>query len=80
MKTSVIIMAGGIGERLWPLSREKKPKQFLKIIDNKSLIEQTIDRALQITEEENIFIITGKRYKEAFSTYIPKNKKDNIIK
>ena len=43
MKTSVIIMAGGIGERLWPLSREKKPKQFLKIIDNKSLIEQTID-------------------------------------
>ncbi|MEI0593009.1 mannose-1-phosphate guanylyltransferase [Brachyspira pilosicoli] len=79
MKTSVIIMAGGIGERLWPLSREKKPKQFLKIIDNKSLIEQTIDRALQITEEENIFIITGKRYKEAFSTYIPNFKKDNII-
>ena len=79
MKTSVIIMAGGIGERLWPLSREKKPKQFLKIIDNKSLIEQTIDRALQITEEENIFIITGKRYKEAFSAYIPNFKKDNII-
>ncbi|WP_295298728.1 mannose-1-phosphate guanylyltransferase [uncultured Brachyspira sp.] len=79
MKTSVIIMAGGIGERLWPLSREKKPKQFLKIIDNKSLIEQTIDRALQITEEENIFIITGKRYKEAFFTYISNFKKDNII-
>ncbi|WP_157151860.1 mannose-1-phosphate guanylyltransferase [Brachyspira sp. SAP_772] len=79
MKTSVIIMAGGIGERLWPLSREKKPKQFLKIIDNKSLIEQTIDRALKITEEENIFIITGKRYKEVFSTYIPNFKKDNII-
>ncbi|MEI0579800.1 mannose-1-phosphate guanylyltransferase [Brachyspira pilosicoli] len=80
MKTSVIIMAGGIGERLWPLSREKKPKQFLKIIDNKSLIEQTIDRALQITEEENnIFIVTGKRYKEAFNTYIPNFKKENII-
>ena len=79
MKTSVIIMAGGIGERLWPLSREKKPKQFLKIIDNKSLIEQTIDRALRITDEDNIFIITGKRYKDAFSTYIPNFKKDNII-
>ena len=79
MKTSVIIMAGGIGERLWPLSREKKPKQFLKIIDNKSLIEQTIDRALQITEEKNIFIVTGKRYKEAFAAYIPSFKKENMI-
>ena len=58
MKISVLIMAGGIGERLWPLSREEKPKQFLTIYDKKSLLEQTIYRAKQITSLENIFIIT----------------------
>ena len=79
MNIAVLIMAGGIGERLWPLSRENKPKQFLNIIENKSLIEQTIDRALKITGEEHIFIITGKRYKESFSKYIPNFKKENII-
>ncbi|WP_300369589.1 mannose-1-phosphate guanylyltransferase [Brachyspira sp.] len=79
MKKAVLIMAGGIGERLWPLSRESKPKQFLKIIDDKSLIEQTIDRALQITSKENIFIVTGKRYEEAFNKYIPSFNKENII-
>lgn len=79
IKKVVLIMAGGIGERLWPLSRENKPKQFLKIIDNKSLIEHTIDRALKITSKENIFIITGRRYKEAFNKYIPSFNKENII-
>lgn len=77
MKKAVLIMAGGIGERLWPLSRENKPKQFLNIIENKSLIEQTIDRALKITSEDNIFIITGKRYKNVFEKYMPSFK--NII-
>lgn len=79
MEKSVLIMAGGIGERLWPLSRENKPKQFLKIGDEKSLIEKTILRALKITSEENIFIITGIRYREAFNQYIPNFKKENII-
>ncbi|WP_295159453.1 mannose-1-phosphate guanylyltransferase [uncultured Brachyspira sp.] len=79
MKKAVLIIAGGIGERLWPLSRENKPKQFLTIVENKTLIEQTIDRALRITDEDSIFIVTGKRYKEAFSKYIPSFKKENII-
>ena len=79
MKKSVLIMAGGIGERLWPLSRENKPKQFLKIGDDKSLIEKTILRASKITDEENIFIITGIRYKESFAQYIPSFRKENII-
>ena len=79
MEKAVLIMAGGIGERLWPLSRESKPKQFLNIVENKSLIEQTIERSSKITKEDNIFIITGKRYKEAFAKYIPSFKKENII-
>lgn len=79
MKKAILIIAGGIGERLWPLSRENKPKQFLNIIEDQSLIEQTINRALKITTEDNIFIVTGKRYEEAFAKYIPSFKKENII-
>ena len=41
-----IIMAGGSGARFWPLSNEKKPKQFLKLFDNVSLIKETYDRIL----------------------------------
>ena len=79
MNKSVLIIAGGLGERLWPLSREYKPKQFLKINDSKSLIEQTINRALKITDEDKVFIITGKRYEESFEKYIPNFRKENII-
>ena len=60
MKKSVLIMAGGIGERLWPLSRENKPKQFLKIGDNKSLIEKTISRASKKWKNSSYFF-NGKR-------------------
>lgn len=79
MIKTVLIMAGGIGERLWPLSREKKPKQFLSILGEKSLIEETILRASLITDKDNIFIVTGQRYEESFYKYIPDFKKENII-
>jgi mannose-1-phosphate guanylyltransferase/mannose-6-phosphate isomerase len=56
----VIILAGGKGMRLWPLSRDGLPKQFLKIGADKSLFRQTLERALLITKKENIFISAGK--------------------
>lgn len=57
-----IILAGGSGTRLWPLSREAYPKQFIKIFDGKSLFEKTVQRAKIFSEPENIFIITNKNY------------------
>lgn len=84
MKKAVLIMAGGKGERLWPLSRVDKPKQFLSISsneesENKSLIELAVERSKKLTDEENIFIITGEAYREAFNKYFPSFKKENII-
>ena len=56
----VIIMAGGIGSRFWPLSRQYKPKQFLDILGTgETLIQQTYRRFKEICPEENIFIVTG---------------------
>ena len=54
-----VIMAGGSGTRFWPLSREKTPKQLLKIGSDDTLIQQTVDRVLPIIPREHVFIVTG---------------------
>jgi mannose-1-phosphate guanylyltransferase/mannose-6-phosphate isomerase len=58
MKT--LILAGGSGTRLFPLIREKYPKQFLKIFDNESLFQKTLKRARVFSSDKNIFVITNK--------------------
>ncbi|MGE5479992.1 MAG: mannose-1-phosphate guanylyltransferase [Chloroflexota bacterium] len=60
MKRCAVIMAGGSGERFWPLSRRKKPKQLLNLSsDDKSMIEEAIDRIRELIAPEDIYIITG---------------------
>ena len=55
----VIIMAGGSGTRLWPLSRSNYPKQFLKLKEtDKSIFQQTMLRCLKLTGIEDIYIVT----------------------
>ena len=56
----VLIMAGGVGSRFWPLSRMEKPKQFLDILGKgETLIQQTFRRFKCICPEENIFVVTN---------------------
>ena len=57
-----LILAGGKGTRLWPLSREKYSKQFLKLIDGKSLLESTYERILELVNSEDIITITNRDY------------------
>ena len=58
-----VIMAGGIGSRFWPKSRNAKPKQFLDILGiGKSFLQQTFDRFASVIPRENIFIVTGSAY------------------
>jgi len=57
----IIILAGGKGTRLWPMSRKTSPKQFLKL-NNKTLFKKTLKRCLLLEKPENIFVSTNKDY------------------
>ncbi len=60
-----IIMAGGVGERFWPMSKTSRPKQFIDILGTgKTLIQQTYERFLRVCEPENIYIVTNKIYRD----------------
>lgn len=77
-----IVMAGGEGTRLWPLSRKNLPKQFISINDEETFLEQTLRRLLKLSKPEDIYIVTQKSYKflttKIFSK-IPGTKPENII-
>jgi len=67
-----IIMAGGIGSRFWPVSRNAKPKQFLDILGmGKSFLQQTFDRFSRIIPTENILVVTSRQYKDLVMSQIP---------
>lgn len=58
----VLILCGGSGPRLWPLSRAEYPKQFLKLFGENSILEDTITRCLSIAPPQNIFLISNQKY------------------
>ena len=74
-----VIIAGGIGSRFWPMSTEHKPKQFLNLLRDKSLIKSTYDRLLKISDPGKIFIVTSEKYKDHIKEQIPNIDNHNII-
>ena len=58
-----LIMAGGAGTRFWPRSRVKKPKQYLSLFGNQSLIQETVSRFANFIPEESIYIVSAKAKK-----------------
>lgn len=74
-----LIMAGGKGTRFWPLSTEEKPKQFLKLIGDQTMLQMTINRVLPIIPIERIFICTGERYVDLVKNQVPNLPDRNII-
>jgi mannose-1-phosphate guanylyltransferase len=73
-----IIMAGGAGTRFWPLSRAGMPKQFLAIVGNRPLIQETYLRIAPIVKEENIYIVVNEAHK-ALVKRIFRNKNVKIV-
>ncbi|MHB8523916.1 MAG: mannose-1-phosphate guanylyltransferase [Limisphaerales bacterium] len=75
----VIIMAGGRGERFWPVSREKTPKQLITLLGDRSFLQQTVDRVLPLVPLKNILIITNQVQAPEVRKQLPKLPKENVI-
>ena len=79
MTKSVLIMAGGSGERFWPLSTKEKPKQLLSIFSDKPLITKTYERVLPLVGKDNIFVATNEIQVNALKECLPDVEDKNII-
>jgi mannose-1-phosphate guanylyltransferase len=76
----IVIRAGGVGTRLWPISRQNNPKQFHPLINNKSLIRNTVDRVKPLLENQgDFFISVSQQMVEKLKKEIPELLNENII-
>ncbi|MDA0193809.1 MAG: mannose-1-phosphate guanylyltransferase [Bacteroidetes bacterium] len=76
----LVIMAGGIGSRFWPYSRNSLPKQFLDVLDTgKTLLQLTYDRFKNLASEENIYIVSNQQYKQIILDQLPGISADQIL-
>jgi len=74
-----IIMAGGKGERFWPVSREKLPKQLISLFGGRSFLQQTVDRVEKLVPLKNVLVITNEVQAAEVRKQLPKVPKDNVI-
>ncbi|MDE5704107.1 MAG: NTP transferase domain-containing protein, partial [Bacteroidales bacterium] len=76
----VVIMAGGVGVRFWPVSKTNCPKQFIDILGSgKSLIQQTFDRFSSFCPVENIYVVTNLNYRDLVAEQLPQLKPGQIL-
>jgi len=74
-----VIMAGGTGKRLWPLSRRKRPKQVLKLLDGQTLLRRCFDRLTPIFDTRNIIVLTNAGYADLVRENLPGLPYNNVI-
>lgn len=74
-----VIMAGGRGTRFWPLSRTRRPKHLLKIMGERSIIQQTVDRIGSYIDERDIYVVTVATHAEELAAQLPRIPRGNII-
>ena len=75
----VIIMAGGKGERFWPVSREKTPKQLIRLLGEKSFVQEAVERVLPLVPLKNVLIITNEVQAPEVRKQLPKLPKENVV-
>ncbi len=74
-----IVFAGGVGTRLWPLSRQNSPKQFEKIVGDKSTLQLAVERLTPTFSYDDIYVSTGEKYKDEIEKQLPKINKSHFI-
>lgn len=80
MQTHVVIMAGGIGSRFWPMSTPEYPKQFIDVMGvGKSLIQLTVERFKDICPKENFWVVTSEKYVDIVKEQLPQIPAQHIL-
>lgn len=80
MNNHLVIMAGGVGSRFWPMSTEDTPKQFIDVMGvGKSLLQLTMKRFSGICPSENVWVVTNERYVEKVKEQLPEVPADHIL-
>jgi mannose-1-phosphate guanylyltransferase len=79
MSLYAVIMAGGVGSRFWPRSRQTEPKQFLPVLDSESLIQATFARLQPLVPPERIYVVTHERYVGQTRRHLPAVPAENIL-
>lgn len=75
----VVILAGGRGERFWPVSREKTPKQLLALLGKRTFLQEAVDRVLPLVPANNIFVITNEVQLPEVRRQLPKLPRQNLV-
>ncbi len=75
----VVILAGGVGSRFWPLSTPTRPKQLLPLIDAQPLLRNTVDRLLPLADPDRILILTNASLVEPIHALLPEIPRENLI-
>ena len=78
-KKYAVILAGGGGTRLWPLSRRKAPKQFLKLFNSKTLLQETFSRIKSLFEVDKIYVVTSREFLKEVREEIRQLRSENIL-
>ena len=74
----IVILAGGVGTRLWPMSHAEKPKQFQKLISDRTMIQETYDR-VSFVKPEDIYVCTNAQYEGLVRKQLPELPSENLI-
>src|SRR3989338_285254 len=74
-----VILAGGGGTRLWPRSTTAKPKQFLRLLSDKTMLQETYDRIKPLVSPERVLVVTNQRYKSMVHDDLPDIPKENVF-
>ena len=75
----VVIMAGGVGTRFWPLSNDRKPKQFLNLFGDRTLLQMSLDRISGLVAPERVLVLTNKTFVSMVKDQLPEIPAENVI-
>ncbi|TSA19427.1 mannose-1-phosphate guanylyltransferase [bacterium] len=78
-QTFAVIMAGGVGARFWPRSRERSPKQFLEILGGGTMIENTLTRLKPLVDQSNVFVVTNRIQADIVRQLVPEMPSSNVL-